>query len=243
MTTPAAPPPFEPENRLADAPVIRQDMLAAADESEHEPVDFERGMALAPVLTLIFIALNVIVFGVELATGALKDAETIKAAGALTREAVVGGEGWRLFTAVFLHGGWDHLIGNCLILYVLGMACEHAFGVKNMGIIYLVAGLMGSMLSIVLTTGPSVGASGAIFGVMGAVVIFFRNHGKEFALRDNRVGIVLAVWALYSIVTAFFQPFIDNGAHMGGLLGGLIAGYFLRPEIIDRVKPFAASAG
>src|SRR3989449_5946808 len=90
--------------------------------------DLERGMRTAPPLILLLIAANVALFAWELAAGALASRESIVEAGALVRDRVLAGEWWRLESATFLHAGWDHLIGNCLVLYVVGMACEHAFG-------------------------------------------------------------------------------------------------------------------
>jgi rhomboid protease GluP len=139
-------------------------------------------------------------------------------------------------TATFLHGGFDHLFGNCAILYVLGMACEHAFGMVRTIAIYAVAGLSGSLLSLMLTTGPSVGASGAIFGLSSAIIIFFYRYQHIFFVRDKRVAFVLLVWAVYSVGLGFLTPGIDNYAHIGGFTGGAVMGALLprrdRPELL-----------
>lgn len=213
---------------------IREDMLAAPAETRQ---DFEKGMSLAPWLTLVMIAANIVVFGITLANGALQSEEAIIGAGALVRTRVLEGEVWRLVSAMFLHADFGHVFGNCLALYVLGVAGEHAYGHARLGFLYLTAGVGGALASTALTMGPSVGASGAIFGLMGVMVAFFRRHGKHFILRDNRVGVVILVWALYSIVTAFAVPYIDNSAHIGGLLTGFAVGYALRPEILERSGP------
>jgi membrane associated rhomboid family serine protease len=147
----------------------------------------------------------------------------------------MAGEIWRLVTAMFLHGGIDHLLGNCAVLYVLAMACEHAFGVFKTGLVYLVSGVAGSALSVVMSPGPSVGASGAIFGLSGAIVVFLHKHHKLFFLRDKRIASVLLIWAIYTIVTGFLSPQIDNFAHIGGFLAGASAGALVpmrsRPEL------------
>src|SRR2546426_8229886 len=87
---------------------------------------FERGMRTAPPLILLLIAANVALFGWELAAGALSSRETIIEAGAPVRDRVLAGEWWRLESATFLHAGWGHLLGDCLVLYVVGMGCAHA---------------------------------------------------------------------------------------------------------------------
>jgi rhomboid protease GluP len=230
-----------------EAAMISSDMFAPAVEDVPLPAhaevgrqDFERGMPMAPVLTLGLIVLITVIFFFQMSSGSLESREAIILAGALTRDHVLGLTGsagpqpWRLFSAMFLHGSPDHLFGNAVALYILGLACEHAFGFGRMALIYLLAGLGGSLFSIALSPGPSVGASGAIFGLMGATVIFFRKHGRHFVLRDNRVGWVLLAWAVYSIATGLLQPFIDNGAHIGGFLTGALVAALLDPAILHR---------
>lgn len=205
---------------------ITPDMLARGSESR---VDFERGMRTAPPLILLLIAANVVTFGWEVATGALASRDSIIEAGALVRDRLLAGDWWRLITATFLHAGWDHLIGNCLVLYVVGMACEHAFGVVRTAVVYVTSGLTGSLLSAAMTPGPSVGASGAIFGVVGAVIVVMYRYQQRFYLRDKRIGFVLAAWSVYQISTGLLSPYIDIYGHLGGLAGGASAAWFLRP--------------
>ena len=157
---------------------------------------------------------------------------TLIAAGALVRAKVAAGEWWRLFTATLLHGGPDHLIGNLISLYILGMACEHAFGTRRLLWVYVVSGLAGSCLSMMLNPGPSVGASGAIFGLMGAIVVFLARHENKFHVRDKRVGVVLVIWATYILAQGFLTPYVDNGAHLGGLAGGAVFGLVLSPRAV-----------
>jgi len=121
--------------------VITSDMLAPGTDPR---VDFERGMRIAPPLVLALITANVALFAWELAIGALASRDSIVEAGALVRDRVLAGEWWRLESATFLHAGWDHLLGNCLVLYVVGMACEHAFGFVRTAIVYFTSGLAGS---------------------------------------------------------------------------------------------------
>ena len=131
---------------------------------------------------------------------------------------------------MFLHGSPSHLFGNMLALYVLGMACEHAVGSRPMLWLYLLAGATGSVLSMALSPGPSVGASGAIFGLMGAVIAVLSQHQQRFYLRDKRIAVVLAAWAAYTIFTGLLSPYVDNAAHAGGFLGGALLGLRLEPR-------------
>ena len=91
-------------------------------------VDFERRMGRVPPVTLLILALLAAIFVAEVRMGALDSRASIVAIGALVRERVVAGEYWRLLTAPWLHGGTEHLVGNGIALYILGMVCEAAFG-------------------------------------------------------------------------------------------------------------------
>ena len=193
---------------------------ADADDVDGGRVDFEHGMTYAPRATLALIVSLGVVFYWELATRALVSRDAIVAAGALVRSRVLDGELWRLGSATFLHGGPDHLLGNVISLYILGMACEHAVGWRRLLTLFAAGAIGGWTMSLVMAPGPSVGASGAIFGVMGAVVVILHRHRDLFVVRDKRIGLVVAAWAGYTLLVGHLQPMIDNAAHFGGLLAG-----------------------
>ncbi|MBI1738896.1 MAG: rhomboid family intramembrane serine protease [Acidobacteria bacterium] len=240
------------EDMLSARPASPQEIRTIGEEMFAEPepspepadprVDFEKGMSLAPRAPLLLIGANIIIFVVTYLKGALESKEAIVLAGALSRAEVMAGQYWRLGSAMFLHGSFGHLFGNCVALFVLGVATEHAYGKLRTTLLYLVAGLGAGLLSTALSPGPSVGASGAIFGLMGVMIVFFRKYGKLFILRDNRVGVVLIVWAIYSILTALAEPYIDNAAHVGGLLTGAVLALLLPAQIATRVPRGDAAA-
>ncbi len=205
--------------------VITPDMLAPPRRGGRGAgrIDFERGMRG--------------MFAWEIAAGALADRETIIEAGALVRERVLAGEWWRLISAMFLHGGVDHILGNLLVLYIVGLACEHAFGGAQTAALYFASGIAGGLLSIAAGPGPSVGASGAIFGVIAAVIVVLYRWQDRFYVRDKRIGFVLLVWAGWQILTGLANPFIDNFAHLGGLAGGALAALVLRPRLLSAGTP------
>lgn len=190
-------------------------------------VDFEKDINHFPILTLSLIVVNVLVFFMQVAWGDIDGG--ITGVGLLDRSSVFAGEIWRVLTYMFLHADLNHLGGNMVILYVLGMACEHAVGRKQAGILYLTAGFTGALLSMVFTNKPSLGASGSIFGLLGAAVVFFLHYNGKIYLRNKNIGLFLAAWAGYSIFTGFFEPFIDNFAHLGGFIGGSFAMIFFLP--------------
>lgn len=212
---------------------ITADMLETPRPVD-ERVDFERGMSYVQPATLLVIAALGAIFAWQLSSGALVSEESIVAAGALVRERVLDGEWWRVLSATVLHGSVEHLVGNAMSLYILGMASEHAYGTRAMLLIYTASGIAGSLLSVAVSPGPSVGASGAIFGLMGAVMVLFWKHHEELLVRDKRIGIVIAVWALFTVVTGLMTPMIDNAAHIGGLLGGMAISLAMRPRILAR---------
>lgn len=194
-------------------------------------VDFEHGMSPFPPLTLLLMVINIIVFANELRAGALDSAEDIMAFGAMSRDAVWGrGEIWRLFTSLFLHGSLEHLLGNLLMLYLVGMALEHAIGTPMTVAVYLGSGLVASVASTMLNGGPAVGASGAIFGLWLAVVIFLERFRHRFHIRDNAIKVFLGLLAFWSIGQGFTSPMVDNWAHLGGALGGALLAAILTPR-------------
>jgi len=196
-------------------------------------VDFERRMRRVPPVTVVTLALLAAIFFAEVRMGALASRESIIAMGALARERVVAGEHWRLLTAPWLHGGMEHLVGNGIAFYILGMVCEAAFGRAQFVVLYVLSGLAGSIVSVLVSAGPSVGASGAIFGLQGAAIVLLRRERDRLLVRDRRVGFVLLIWAIYTIAGGLTDPFIDNGAHMGGALGGALIASRLHPVVLS----------
>jgi rhomboid protease GluP len=204
-------------------------------------VDFERRMRRVPPLTLGIVGLLVVVFAFELAGGALDSRAAVVRAGALEVAAVGAGQWWRLVSATLLHGGLEHLVGNAVALFILGMVCEHAFGRAQYLALYLVSAVAGSLLSLLTSAGPSVGASGAIFGLQGAAIVLFRRHRERLLLRDRRIGAVLLVWALYAIGSGLVSPYVDNGAHIGGAVGGALFARRLHPVVLEPMPPAQAA--
>jgi len=230
--------------------LITPDMLAQRPRPKRPAdgrIDFERGMRHFPPVVLAIIVANVAVFVWEVTSGAFVDGKalieagitgpSLLDAGALVRAEVVAGEWWRMITAMFLHGGFSHLIGNMIVLFIVGMACEHAFGAARLALVYFGSGVAGSTLSLVASPGPSVGASGAVFGVLAAVVVMLYRNQSRFYVRDKRIGFVLAAWAIWQLLTGFLSPFIDNFAHLGGIIGGAAAALLLTPRLTSSPTP------
>jgi rhomboid protease GluP len=144
--------------------------------------------------------------------------------GAKDNSLIAAGQYWRLITCVFLHGGIFHLAINMYSLYAVGPVIERFFGRKKYLIVYFFSGVCSSLLSYYMTPDVSIGASGAIFGILGACLVFAVEMkdqiGKEFMIN------VIAVIAL-NLFLGFSVAMIDNYGHIGGLLGGIASSFLL----------------
>ena len=128
-------------------------------------------------------------------------------------------EYYRLITSVFLHGGITHLGYNCLSLYIFGSRAEKYLGRISYLLIYFISGLFGSIASVYFTGGISVGASGAIFGIIGALIAFCGSNRREI---DGLNYFTILLWAVVGIAMGFIDIGVDNAAHLGGIATGLI---------------------
>jgi membrane associated rhomboid family serine protease len=171
------------------------------------------------LVTRILIAINVAVFLAELALGGTLYGTNnrIFDDGFLRSYEVADGQWWRLLTAAFLHYGPIHLAMNMFSLWILGGPLEAWIGRGRFILVYLVSGLAGSAGALVLNPGSqTVGASGAIFGVIGAVVLLERQGTLVFG--GSAVGLLVA----NLVFTFAFASFISVGGHLGGLAGGVL---------------------
>ena len=157
---------------------------------------------------------------------------------------------WRLFTATFLHAGAVHLAMNMWALWDTGRVAERFYGNLQFLLIYLVAGLFGSLASLFFAAraGVSVGASGAIFGVVGALLAaLFTQHDKLPPGLATSLRTSMLSFTAFSLFMGFATPHIDNSAHLGGLVAGVLMGLMLVEKFDwDRFKrqalPRAAAA-
>jgi membrane associated rhomboid family serine protease len=187
-----------------------------------------------PILTYVLIGINVLIGlgaflgGANATSGGVGGSQLLEY-GSVSRGAIADGEYWRLVTAGFLHAGFLHLAFNMFALYVLGTMLEPAVGRLRFGLIYGVALLAGSLGAVLQTGAPTVGASGAIFGLMGAAVVVMRNRGI------NPMQSGLGLWIGLNLLITFTIPGISIGGHIGGLIGGALAAALLY-DLPDRVR-------
>ncbi len=217
-----------------EALLITSDMIvempSKGNEAKPSKMTFEKNMSVIPLFILLIILVNIISYIFEISTGALLSEQSILRAGALKRDLVLQGEYWRIISAEFLHASGNHLLGNVIFIYILGMATEHAFGTIRTMIIYFFSLITASLLSMSMGTVMSVGASGALFGLMGALLVYFRKNRHQFNIRDGNIGIFIAVIGVIQIIMGFTSSHVDNYAHIGGFLGGGMVALLLRSQ-------------
>jgi rhomboid protease GluP len=174
-----------------------------------------------PYLTFLLIITNLILFLLMTLAGGSTRSNVLVLFGAKVNSLIIQGEIWRLFTNIFLHIGFLHLSFNLYALWALGPIVEELIGRLRYIIIYLLSGISGSIISFLFVDALSAGASGAIFGLMGALV---SNTRKNPSLWKSGFGKNLIIIIFLNLSLGFFQPGIDNFAHIGGLVCGLILG-------------------
>ena len=191
-------------------------------------------MRRAPVVRLL-LALNVLMYVLVGASGGGwmdADGKALIGWGSNFGPLTSDGQWWRLLTATVLHGGLVHLGVNMLTLADVGSLCERLYGSTRFLLLYLLAGLVGSAASVWWNPWVnSVGASGALFGVIGALVVFMLDRRNGVPPAVMKVHLTsLSVFVIYGLVSGFASTGIDNQAHLGGLIGGAVAGWALMPR-------------
>ncbi|MCP4298498.1 MAG: rhomboid family intramembrane serine protease, partial [Proteobacteria bacterium] len=148
-------------------------------------------------------------------------------------KAIFNGNWWQLVTGMFLHGGVLHILFNMMWVKDLGPQTEAFFSPYKMLLIYIISGIAGNLLAVSLPfivrslfdypmrIAPVIGASGAVFGLMGSMIAYGRKRGGPFG---QQIASQFSKWALVIIILGFLMPGISNAAHVGGLLAGILIG-------------------
>jgi len=180
--------------------------------------------------TIIILVIN---FGLYLATSLFSlnggrggpiglDNQTLFDFGAMYSPAVAAGQWWRLVTAGFLHGGLLHILMNSWVLFDLGAQVEEMYGASRMLVIYFLSNIAGFYVSYMMwRQAPSVGASAALFGLIGAMIALGMRHRSGFGAQIRAVYIR---WLVYLLLFSLL-PGVDLAAHVGGLAGGFAIAY------------------
>lgn len=192
-----------------------------SDINEHNKKDAKKINAVFknkfPMITYWLIAVNVILYVIPILFGQYNDLiNNYSVWGPAIRE----GQYYRLLTGIFLHGGILHLLFNCYALYVIGAQVENFLGRIKFIIIYLVSGITGALFSVIFGGNfASIGASGAIFGLLGSLV-YFGYHYRVYLGTVIKSQIIPLI--VLNLLLGFCVSGIDNFAHVGGLIGGTL---------------------
>lgn len=173
-------------------------------------------------LSHYLVILNVIIFAIIFAVDQETSTLTLIDFGAKINYRILDGEYWRLLSAMFLHADLMHLMFNCVALLSIGPEIEMIFGKKKFLTIYFLSGLIASVGSFLFSNNISVGASGAIFGLIGANIFLFTYDREKYkAIYGNQILVLLVINIIYGIM----NEKIDDVAHLAGFVGGFVVAW------------------
>jgi len=206
------------------------------------PADDNRRYHL-PVATCVILGLNVVIFILMTLSGGSQNTNVLLEFGASYGPYFRAGETWRLVMPMFLHIGVAHLAVNMLALYLLGSLLEPLYGYGRFSLLYVLSGMGGSLLSMEASSHIAAGASGAIFGIAGAMLVTGFLHPHVVPRRWKGifgVGILLAI--AINLIFGRLVPHIDNWAHLGGLITGLALAWLIPPAAVNEGQVIARRA-
>ncbi len=184
--------------------------------------------AAVPRVTYTVLGLTVLAYLLQLLSKFLLGYDLLLDWGVKANDAIQAGQWWRFFTPMLLHGSILHIGFNMYALLSFGSGLERHYGHGRFLLLYLLSGFAAGVFSFLLTQEYSIGASGAIFGLIGAEGVFLyqnrRLFGDQVKAQINNIIVIVAVNLFLGL-----SPGIDNWAHIGGLLGGLIFAWFAGP--------------
>jgi rhomboid protease GluP len=202
-----------------------------------------------PVATMIILAFTVLLYlGQVLSETTFNGTDLLFALGGKINQLIEQGQVWRLITPVFLHGSISHILLNMYALFILGKVLESVYGHGRFLLLYFLSAFTGNVLSFIMSANASLGASTAIFGLIGAEAIFViqnkRFYGNRYSSTLANIGVIIAL----NLAIGFMPgTSIDYWGHIGGLIGGTIFAFLAGPhwdvsgtypslQVIDRQK-------
>ncbi|MCL4560012.1 MAG: rhomboid family intramembrane serine protease [Chloroflexi bacterium] len=196
-----------------------------------------RPPAQRPLVTWAILVVTVLIFLLQNASLSLTGVDLLAAWGEKINAAIIAGQLWRLITPLFLHASILHIGFNMYALYVIGRNVEMEYGHLRYLALYFLAGFSGNVLSFIFTPNPSLGASTAIFGLLGAEGIFIYQNRRFFGKRARPILTNIVIIAAVNLVLGL-SPGIDNWGHLGGLMGGLLFSWFGGPVFrVEGIPP------
>lgn len=193
---------------------------------------------VTPVVGYVILAVTVIVYVLQMGSEFLLGYDLPAILGMKINEYILAGQFWRFVTPMFLHGSILHIGFNMYALVIIGLPLEKRFGHIRFLLLYLSGAFAGNVFSFLLTDNPSLGASTAIFGLLGAEAVFLYRHRELFGGRARAALINIAQVAGINFLIGL-SPGIDNWGHLGGLLGGLLFTWFGGPLLkVEGLYPY-----
>jgi rhomboid protease GluP len=183
-----------------------------------------------PYVTYTILGITILVYLAQMLSEFALGTDVPAYFGMKINEFIIQGQFWRLFTPMFLHGSILHIGFNMYALVVIGSGLERFFGQGRFILLYLAGAFAGNVFSFLLSPNPSLGASTAIFGLLGAQAIFLYRHREIFGGQARAALQNVITIAVINFIIGL-QPGIDNWGHLGGLLGGLIFTWFGGPKL------------
>jgi len=186
-----------------------------------------------PWVTYTIIGITVVVYLLQVASDMFIGPSPIginwlEYLGAKFNDFIRAGQLWRFFTPMLLHGSLLHIGFNMYALYAFGIGLEQRLGRRRFFLLYVLSGFAGNVMSFLFTSGYSIGASGAIFGLIGAEGVFLYQNRKLFGTQAMKAMQNVIFVVAFNLILGL-QPHIDNWGHIGGLTGGLIFSWFAGP--------------
>ena len=212
--------------RSGDMHAINEKLMTREEREVYEEKSRKKPAPVAVTLVIV----NTLIFLTSVIIGnvAANGDNPFIAAGRMDFDLVTNGDYYRFLSAVFLHAGAQHLISNMILLYFMGEMVENKTGSVRFAIIYILSGILGNVVSYSyeLLSGArysSVGASGAVYGIMGALLYLVLKKTKGLNIPIQRMILLLA----YCIYSSFVTSYIDYAAHLGGLIFGFLTAFIL----------------
>lgn len=205
---------------------------AGMDHPASEPAQQMVRVAMpeaAPYVTYAIIAITVVFYVLQLASQSLLGGDYPAALLAKSNDLIRNGQLWRLLTPALMHGSIMHIAFNMYALLTFGTGLERHFGHGRFLLLYVLGAFSGNVASFLMTPANSLGASTAVFGLLGAEGIFLYQNRKLFAGRFRTAIQNIIFIAAINLAFGFSSSGLDNAGHIGGLLGGLIFSWFAGP--------------
>jgi len=210
----------QPDDIMGLKHIIRSALVGKVEEKT-APRQINKPSTL-PILTITIAAINVLILIFMYVYGYRQNPLFVAARfGAIIPARIWAGEYYRLFTAMFVHFGWGHLFMNVAGMLIFGTRVERYYGKISFLAIYIVSGLVASVASLLFTRGFAAGASGAVYGLVGAAFAYTRMRGVMDLISNH----IILIYIIMGLGAGFLMPNVDYFGHIGGLVAGVLAGY------------------